>query len=56
MFISVYDPQGHEQESPGCRADSRATLHQSGTFQLVINSTDGGPGPYHFVFQGGTFK
>lgn len=48
--------QGHEAAAPNCRADWRATLGQAGTYQLVINTFDGGPGQYHFVFQGGPVK
>jgi hypothetical protein len=56
MLLTIYDPQGHEAETPNCRVDSRATLRQTGIYQLVINTFDGGPGQYHFVFQGGTVK
>lgn len=56
MIVAVIDPEGHDFHGLDCRADQSAKLPETGTYQLIINSWDGGPAPYHFVFQGGTFK
>ncbi len=49
---SIIDPQGHDSLGPLCRSGADARLKQDGTYQLIINGSDGGWGPYHFVLQG----
>jgi hypothetical protein len=52
MFISFIDPAGHDTLGPICREGFATKIQQSGTYTLLVNSGDGGPGAYHFVFQG----
>lgn len=52
MFISVIDPAGHDALGPICREGFATKIQQSGTYTLLVNSADGGPGAYRFVFQG----
>jgi von Willebrand factor type D domain len=52
MFISFIDPAGHDTLGPICREGFANKIQQSGTYTLLVNSGDGGPGAYHFVFQG----
>ena len=52
MFTSIIDPDGHDFLGPGCRSGDVSKLSKDGTYKLVINSGDGGPGKYQFVFQG----
>ncbi len=56
LILSIVDPQGHEIGGLTCRNDDSFKMPQSGNYQLVVNSLDGGPAPYQFVFQGGAFK
>jgi hypothetical protein len=53
LFTDIIDPEGHDFLGPGCRVGTYYKLPERGTYQLIINSMDGGPGSYHFVFQGG---
>jgi von Willebrand factor type D domain len=52
MFISFVDAAGHDALGPICREGFATKIRQSGTYTLLVNSGDGGPGAYHFVFQG----
>jgi hypothetical protein len=56
LILGIVDPQGHEIGGLSCRKDESFKVLQSGNYQLVVNSFDGGPAPYQFVFQGGAFK
>jgi hypothetical protein len=52
MFISFIDPAGHDRLGPICREGFATKIEAGGTYTLLVNSGDGGPGAYHFVFQG----
>jgi hypothetical protein len=39
-----------------CRQDDLFEVLQTGPYSLLINRFDGGPAPYHFVFQGDAVK
>jgi hypothetical protein len=52
MFISFIDPAGHDTLGPICREGFASKIPAGGTYTLLVNSGDGGPGAYHFVFQG----
>jgi hypothetical protein len=52
MFISFIDANGHDALGPICREGVATKIPRTGTYTLLVNSTDGGPGAYHFVFQG----
>jgi hypothetical protein len=52
MFLSFVDADGHDFLGPICRQGFASKMPRSGTYTLLVNSDDGGPGPYHFVFQG----
>lgn len=52
MFISFIDPAGHDTLGPICREGFATKIQQTGTYILLVNSADAGPGQYHFVFQG----
>ena len=52
MFISFIDANGHDVLGPICREGFATKISQTGTYKLLVNSADGGPGAYHFVFQG----
>jgi hypothetical protein len=56
LFVAVVVPNGSDLLGPGCRAGTTFVLKQSGVHQLVVNSTDSGEGPYHFVLQGAKGK
>ena len=56
MFLGLSDAEGHDIGGVDCRAGSEFKLRAAGTYQLTMNTWDGGPAPYHFVFQGGAFK
>lgn len=53
QITDIIDPEGHDALGPLCRAGTVYKLPERGTYQLIVNSFDNGPGPYHFVFQGG---
>jgi hypothetical protein len=55
LILSFNDANGNDMGSVSCRDDT-FRLPRTATYQLVINWFDGGPAPYHFVFQGGAFK
>lgn len=52
MFLSFVDADGHDVLGPICRQGFASEMPKSGTYTLLVNSDDGGPGQYHFVFQG----
>lgn len=56
MMISLIDPEGRDVFGIDCRVDSHFKLSEAGTYQLMVNSLNGEPAPYHFVFQGGPLK
>jgi hypothetical protein len=56
LVVGIILPNGHDVLGPSCRAGSDSVLMETGTFQLVINSADGGEGAYHFLFQGAKGK
>lgn len=53
LITDTLDPEGHDALGPNCRAGTVYKLPERGTYQLIINSMNTGPGSYHFVFQGG---
>jgi len=52
MFTSIIDADGHDMLGPDCREGNGKKLQKDGTYTLLVNSGDGGPGTYQFVFQG----
>jgi hypothetical protein len=56
MFLSIVDANGHDALGPICREGFATKTQNSGAYTLLVNSTDGGPGAYHFVFQGASGK
>jgi len=52
LLTGIVDPKGFDLLGPGCRDGTAAKLTMSGTYSLVINYWNGGPGSYHFVLQG----
>ncbi len=56
LLVGFVDSRGVEIGGVGCRTGTDFKVPATGTYQLVVNSWDGGPAAYHFVFQGGAFK
>ena len=63
VLTAIIGPDGSSVLGPGCRVGTFWELQKDGPHTLVINSDECGecsdeemdaPGPYHFVFQGGT--
>lgn len=63
VLTAIIGPDGSSVLGPGCRVGTFWKLQKDGPHTLVINSDECGecsdeemdaPGPYHFVFQGGT--
>jgi hypothetical protein len=52
MFTGVVSPDGWDAGGPICRDGTTYKIPKAGTYQLLINYADGGPGKYQFVFQG----
>lgn len=53
VLTDILEPNGHELLGPSCRTGTEYRLPVSGTYQLIVNAYNAGPGAYHFVFQGG---
>ena len=56
LVVGIIAPKGGDALGPSCRAGTDFVLQQTGTHQIVINSSDGGEGPYHFLLQGAKSK
>jgi len=56
LVIGVVSSKGAEMLGPSCRRDTDFKVPESGAYKLVVNSADGGSGPYHFVFQGASTR
>jgi hypothetical protein len=56
MVTGIVDPAGHESLGPLCREGSGMKLAATGTYSLIVNSDNGGPGTYHFVLQGASLN
>jgi hypothetical protein len=56
LVIGVIVPNGADRLGPGCREGTDFKVPESGDYKLVINSSDGASGAYHFVFQGASTK
>jgi hypothetical protein len=56
LVVAIIAPRGWDALGPGCRAGSDFVLRETGTHQILINSTDGAEGPYHFLLQGAKNK
>lgn len=52
MFTAVLSPEGFSSLGPMCRDGTAYKFAKAGTYRLLINSDEGGPGKYQFVFQG----
>ncbi len=52
MFTAIIDPEGHDILGPDCREGNAKKIEKDGTYTLLVNADDGGPGKYQFVFQG----
>ena len=49
--VVIYDPRGNDNVGYGCRKDTPFTLTATGTWSLVVNDANQGPGSYKFVLQ-----
>jgi hypothetical protein len=56
VFTAIIDSAGHDILGPDCREGNVHKIVKDGTYSLLINSGDGGPGKYQFVFQGVSAK
>jgi len=56
LVLSIVNAKGADMLGPSCRSGSDFRITESGTYQLVVNSADGGVGSYHFVLQGAPGK
>jgi hypothetical protein len=56
LVVAIIAPRGWDALGPSCRAGTDFVLRETGTHQILINSTDGGAGPYHFLLQGASSK
>ncbi len=52
MFTGIVSPDGSDALGPMCREGTTYKIPKTGTYKLLINYDDGGPGKYQFVFQG----
>jgi hypothetical protein len=52
MFTGIVSQEGWSVLGPLCREGSPYKVPKNGTYQLLINYADAGPGKYQFVFQG----
>jgi hypothetical protein len=56
MFTGIIGPGGWDMLGPDCRQGNGKKIEKSGTYTLMVNYGDGGPGTYQFVFQGASGK
>jgi len=56
MFTAIIDPAGHDILGPDCRDGNAKKIEKDGTYTLLVNADDGGPGKYQFVFQGASSR
>jgi len=56
LVVAIIAPRGWDALGPSCRGGSDFVLRETGTHQILINSTDGAEGPYHFLLQGAKSK
>jgi hypothetical protein len=56
MFTAIIDPEGHDILGPDCRDGNAKKIEKDGTYTLLVNADDGGPGKYQFVFQGASSR
>ena len=49
--VVIHDPRGNENVGYSCRKDTPFTLTETGTWSLVVNDANQGPGSYKFVLQ-----
>jgi hypothetical protein len=52
MFTGIVSAEGWDALGPGCRDGTVFKIPKDGTYQLLVNYGDRGPGTYQFVFQG----
>ncbi len=56
MFTGIVSPDGWDALGPVCREGTTYKIPKAGTYKLLINYDDKGPGKYQFVFQGVSSK
>ena len=56
MFTGIVSPDGWDTIGPICRDGTTYKIPKTGTYTLLINYDDKGPGTYQFVFQGVSSK
>jgi hypothetical protein len=56
MFTGIVSPDGWDTLGPICRDGTTYKIPKAGTYKLLINYDDKGPGKYQFVFQGVSSK
>jgi uncharacterized protein YdeI (BOF family) len=52
LIISIVSPAGWDMLGPSCRQGVVAKIEKAGTYVFLVNSDNGGPAKYRFVFQG----
>jgi hypothetical protein len=56
MFTGIAGPDGGDTLGPICREGTTYKIPKAGTYKLLVNYDDKGPGKYQFVFQGVSSK